>query len=203
VKSPSVLDHLNLANAITSLSICASIAAIFLVIEERVHAALVVGAITLPCDVLDGVVARRFKTTGSFGAQLDSLTDAIAFGVVPAVIGYAAGVRGTLALIPAAYVLSAVWRLALFYEAGLHKDKRGRQSFSGMPTTFAAALLYALAPLSLRLPESGRLPLLILLYLVAAVLMNFPFSFPKTGWHTRAMWVLVPLSLATLLFSSW
>src|SRR4051794_6657888 len=35
-------------------------------------------------DVLDGYVARRSKTASPFGAELDSLCDAISFGVAPA-----------------------------------------------------------------------------------------------------------------------
>ena len=49
----------------------------------------------LVLDVLDGYVARLQPSRQSrLGADLDSLADVISFGVAPAVIGYALGLRG-------------------------------------------------------------------------------------------------------------
>jgi CDP-diacylglycerol--serine O-phosphatidyltransferase len=45
-------------------------------------------------DVLDGKVARWRHESSSLGRELDSLSDVISFGVAPAVIAYAAGMRG-------------------------------------------------------------------------------------------------------------
>ena len=42
--------------------------------------------LAMVADVLDGRVARLTRTTSSFGGQLDSLSDAISFGVAPAFI---------------------------------------------------------------------------------------------------------------------
>jgi len=49
-------------------------------------APLVAGAIVL--DLLDGRIARLTGTASEFGAQLDSLSDAISFGVAPALLGW-------------------------------------------------------------------------------------------------------------------
>ena len=51
---------------------------------------LAVGAVLLAgiFDGLDGTVARLLKSTSKFGAELDSLSDVVAFGVAPAVILY-------------------------------------------------------------------------------------------------------------------
>lgn len=52
----------------------------------------------LPCcvifDALDGWVARKMKRHSPIGADLDSLSDIIAFGVAPAVLGFTLGLRG-------------------------------------------------------------------------------------------------------------
>ena len=45
-------------------------------------------------DVLDGRVARWRHTHSALGRELDSLADIISFGVGPAAIGFAAGLRG-------------------------------------------------------------------------------------------------------------
>src|SRR5207237_8462407 len=44
--------------------------------------------------VLDGRIARRRHTHSALGRELDSLADVISFGVAPAALGFAAGLRG-------------------------------------------------------------------------------------------------------------
>src|SRR5207302_9246852 len=45
-------------------------------------------------DVLDGRIARHRGTHSALGRELDSLADVISFGVAPAALGFAAGLRG-------------------------------------------------------------------------------------------------------------
>lgn len=69
------------------------------------------------CDGLDGRVARYFKASSEFGAQLDSLTDSICFGVTPALILYLWGLQAASAwswLAVLFFILSCVLRLARF-----------------------------------------------------------------------------------------
>jgi CDP-diacylglycerol--serine O-phosphatidyltransferase len=58
------------------------------------------GAALLPValimDILDGRVARWRHEASPFGQELDSLADAVSFGVAPAAMGFAAGMRGGL-----------------------------------------------------------------------------------------------------------
>ena len=66
-------------------------------------------------DVLDGRVARHFRTHSALGRELDSLADVISFGVAPAALAYAAGLRGgwdVMALIY--FVCCGVSRLARY-----------------------------------------------------------------------------------------
>ena len=55
-------------------------------------AALAVAAVVF--DVLDGRVARSRHTHSALGRELDSLADVISFGVAPAALAFAAGLRG-------------------------------------------------------------------------------------------------------------
>src|SRR5260370_37507544 len=73
-------------NLLTLLALCAGMTAIRFAILGKFEAA--VGSIILAAvlDGLDGRIARLLKSTSSFGAQLDSLSDFISFGVAPAIL---------------------------------------------------------------------------------------------------------------------
>src|SRR6476660_7652792 len=70
----------------------------------------------LICDILDGYVARLNRARQShLGADLDSLADVISFGVAPAILGFALGLRGGWDMLVLTYfVVCGVSRLARF-----------------------------------------------------------------------------------------
>jgi CDP-diacylglycerol--serine O-phosphatidyltransferase len=72
--------------------------------------------LALVCDVLDGYVARAQKNRQSLlGADLDSLSDVISFGVAPALLGFTLGLRGGWDMLCLTYfVVCGVSRLARF-----------------------------------------------------------------------------------------
>jgi len=91
-------------------------------------------------DVLDGRIARKTKTADDFGKALDSLSDAVSFGVAPAVlVVYWAGASAPLLLASTFFICSAVLRLAKY---DVQKDKHYR----GLPAPVAALSLLLLAP---------------------------------------------------------
>ena len=66
-------------------------------------------------DVLDGRIARWRQQHSSLGRELDSLADVISFGLAPAALGFAAGLRGSLDWIALTYfVCCGVSRLARY-----------------------------------------------------------------------------------------
>ena len=75
-------------NVVTLLALCAGLTAIRMAFET--HYILAVGAIVFAAilDGIDGRLARFLKGTSRFGAELDSLTDFVNFGVAPALILY-------------------------------------------------------------------------------------------------------------------
>ena len=125
------------------------------------------------CDTFDGKVARtkknRTEKMKKFGIQIDSLSDLIAFGVLPACIGIAllrCGLRTQipfgftrfifeknpmvvqiiLTIIAVLYVLAAMIRLAYFNvmeEEGENKDEKGEKIYMGLPVTSAALIFPA------------------------------------------------------------
>jgi len=79
-------------------------------------AAFVLLPLALLFDVLDGYVARLYRSRQSaLGADLDSLADVISFGVAPAVLGFTLGMRGGWDMLVLTYfVVCGVSRLARF-----------------------------------------------------------------------------------------
>ncbi len=93
------------------------------------------------CDLLDGKLARMLDASTHFGTELDSLSDAISFGIAPGLLVYLSvlsryGAVG--AAIAIAYVLTAVVRLARY---NVDTALIGKVTFQGMPTPIAAGYM--------------------------------------------------------------
>jgi len=161
------------------------------------------------CDTFDGKVARtkkdRTPAMRTYGIQIDSLSDLVAFGVLPPCIGTAMlrlssrltdiprlvkSAEGDrivypvlLAMICLFYVLAAMIRLAYFNvmeEERQHTESGGRKEYLGLPVT-SAALIFP----SVLLFQYATAADLTLLYfgvmLATAVLFITPFRVPKPG----------------------
>ncbi len=120
-------------------------------------------------DALDGYVARLSKASTNFGGQLDSLCDAISFGVAPAFLllrlGPGPGQVGdtrlqqmhqALSLVAALYMVCALLRLARFNVEN-SPDPDSHKRFRGLPSPAAAGCLASLAILVGRPNESTGL----------------------------------------------
>jgi CDP-diacylglycerol--serine O-phosphatidyltransferase len=142
------------------------------------------------CDLFDGAVARATRTGTQLGEQLDSLVDAISFGLAPAMIVYYRVLpqQGWGWLPVFIYVASAVFRLARFNvtQAGASKSY-----FIGLPSPAAGGTLATYYWFSqtrlyqdtriVDLPWQEIMPALMLL-LAAMMSSTVPFpSWPKVG----------------------
>ncbi len=114
-----------------------------------VSACLILAAMLF--DVLDGYAARLSKTASQFGAQLDSLCDAISFGAAPAFVllrlcmDWRERLVGqAVAMIAALYVVCAVLRLARF-NMETTPDPASHKRFKGLPSPAAAGCVVSLA----------------------------------------------------------
>ena len=119
----SMLRSFTPADALTIGNASCGTIAIFLCLEYVVGGdarmlwlALFLLPLALLLDVLDGYVARLNRGRQSrLGADLDSLSDVISFGVAPAVLGYTLGLRGGWDILCLTYfVVCGVSRLARF-----------------------------------------------------------------------------------------
>ena len=98
-------------------------------------------------DLLDGRIARFTRTGSAFGGELDSLVDAISFGVAPAFIlyslFYSEGAWNWV--LPFAYVTAAVVRLARF---NVEQGGEAKRHFHGLPSPTAGMILATYYPFS-------------------------------------------------------
>ena len=134
-------------NAITLLALCAGLTGVRYAVAERWDAAVLAVVVAAILDALDGRVARLLKAQTRFGAELDSLSDVIAFGVAPAVIVYLWALDrlpGNLGwLVALAHTLAAALRLARF-NASLDAADGPRKAagyLTGIPAPAGAGLL--------------------------------------------------------------
>lgn len=99
-------------------------------------------------DVLDGRVARWRREHSALGRELDSLADVISFGIAPATLGFAAGMRGQWDWVALIYfVCCGVSRLARFnVTAESMSDDGGKvKYFEGTPIPTSVILTGVLA----------------------------------------------------------
>ncbi len=133
---------------LTYLSVCSAIAGIGFAFNNHSFIAVICLMFSGLFDMFDGKVARtkkRNKNEINYGIQIDSLSDIIAFGILPLAIGYSIGMNKWYFL-PIAFVygLGALIRLAHFNvnEEEMAQTKKGRStSFIGLPTTSVALII--------------------------------------------------------------
>jgi len=75
-------------NMVTTLAICVGVTSMRYAITENWGKAVICIFIAAILDMLDGRVARMLKGSTKFGAELDSLSDFVSFGVAPAILMY-------------------------------------------------------------------------------------------------------------------
>ncbi len=149
-------------------------------------AARAIGAAIL-FDSLDGFVARATRSNTEFGKQFDSLADMVSFGIAPAFLAYAWGVRAFMQSAPGvarhvyqlgwvvslAFVICCAWRLARFNVHGMAPG--GSRYFVGMPTPAAAGMIAATV---------------------------HAWKTPMEDWHWSVAWLALVTALAALMAST-
>ena len=73
-------------NAVTALALCFGLTGVRFAVAERWEIAIACVIVAGVLDGMDGRIARLLRAQSRFGAELDSLSDVIAFGVAPALI---------------------------------------------------------------------------------------------------------------------
>jgi CDP-diacylglycerol---serine O-phosphatidyltransferase len=163
------------------------------------HAAIAI-LFAIPFDALDGRIARMTNTTSEFGKELDSLADAITFGVAPSLLAYIWGVHflpdtfkptwwpdlrqdlvwvgGFICFV---YLIGGVSRLARFNISPdaqpRNPGRPGRKYFVGMPIPAAAWML--------------------------ASTVHFFGAYPNQAWWVALVWMGLVGACGFLMVSTW
>ena len=132
-------------NVLTLLALCAGMTAIRFAMNGNFEAACYAIIVAGVFDGLDGRMARLLKSTSRFGAELDSLSDFISFGVAPALVLYLwtmAALHSVGWAIVLFFAICCALRLARFNtEIGAEPQPYAAGFFSGVPAPGGAGLL--------------------------------------------------------------
>src|ERR1700679_2436934 len=129
------------------------------------NAAIAIGIAYL-FDAMDGRIARSMGTESAFGREFDSLADVVSFGIAPALMAYAWGVRSLAAvnapdslhltqlgwIMGFIFVACCAWRLARINTQGIAHS--GSRYFASMPRPAVAGIIAATVHLRDALPIS-------------------------------------------------
>lgn len=203
-------------NILTLLALCAGLTSIRFAVHGMWKEAVIATVLAAILDGLDGRVARLLQGTSKFGAELDSLSDFVSFGVAPAMVLYfwtmqgAGGFGWALVLL---FSVCCALRLARFNTMIGEPDlpPYAYNFFTGVPAPAAAGLV--LMPMVFTIQFGGgffdRPPVVAVFLLGVSFLMvsKIPtFSFKKVRIPHR--WVLpillvIGLAAAFLVTEPW
>ena len=191
---PSLFTSINIGAGY--FSITQTIAAISNNAQHHLDLAAIAILFAIPFDALDGRIARMTNTASEFGKELDSLADAITFGMAPSLLAFVWGFHflpDTLnvvmhqhlmqagAFVSFLFLLSGVSRLARFnisHDAQPENPGRpGRKYFVGMPIPAAAGLL--------------------------AATIHLCYGIPVAYWWISVPWLLLVGLCGFLMISTW
>mgnify|MGYP005849886455 FL=1 len=200
----------HIPNILTLCNALCGCVGISLIAEGQILIACFLVFVALFFDYFDGFAARLLSVQSEIGKQLDSLADAITFGVLPAFIAQSLWVKDNssdfFTYFPFLLALFSILRLAKF-----NIDTRQTDSFIGVPTP-ANAMLWASFPLILHyqnseftekvLSNSHFLMFLIVLmsFLLVAELPLFALKFKDFSWKNNKMkFLFILLSLLAII----
>lgn len=196
-----------LPNLLTTGALFGGFYAIVAAMSGRFTAAAIAVFIAMVLDGLDGRVARMTNTQSAFGAEYDSLSDMVSFGLAPALVMYqwalvnlqGLGWFGTKAswLVAFFYAATAALRLARFNTKVGIADKR---YFQGLPSPTAAAVMMGSVWVAQQFHVSGATlmyPALVVTLLTGSLMVSNVayYSFKDIDLRKRVPFIAVLLVL--------
>lgn len=188
-----------LPNLLTTAALFAAFYSVVAAMKGYFDVAAMAIFVAMIADTLDGRVARMTNTQTAFGAQYDSLSDMVAFGVAPALVIYSWSLSrlGKLGwLVAFIYTAATALRLARFNTQAHDQDKR---YFQGLPSPAAAGVVAGTVWAGYAFGMEGFLiaiPVAAVTLAVAALMVSTIryHSFKKIDWKGK-----VPFFVAVIL----
>ncbi len=174
---------------VTMTGTASAITGIILTVNGKTMYAVFCLIFSAICDAFDGVVARRFKSLKDYevyGIELDSLNDAIAFGILPMMI--------TLNICPKSiwlYVICVFFSIAgiirLAYFNMLTTTKKGSsKEFIGLPITASAIIVPLVYFITFLVGKEYREIVFPITLLITGILFISPFKLKKPSSREKA-----------------
>jgi len=197
-------------NIVTMLALCSGVTSIRFAVQDDWVKAVICIFLAAFFDGLDGRVARMLKGSSKFGAELDSLSDFVSFGVAPSILMY----QWTLYDLP-----RFGWFFCLLFSIGMSmrlarfntmldeapQPEYWQHFFVGVPAPAAAALAILPILISFEFPELEFLHSNLfcgLLLAVVSLLMVSRIPTVSTKKMKVPACLLVPMMLVVVLFAS-
>jgi len=133
-----------LPNMLTIAGFVSGLTALRFALDGRWAGVIILIAVAAVFDALDGRTARRFKTSSAFGAALDSLSDLVVFGVVPALCLFVWALQDSGNIAWGAtlfFAVSIALRLARFDSELPNPPEYATNYFTGIPAPAAGFLV--------------------------------------------------------------
>lgn len=188
---PKLLGYYNYTVILTYIGMLIGFVGIVRTFEESIYQAMICLMLAGVCDMFDGTIAstrKRTKREKCFGIQIDSLSDLICFGLLPALITYKVSSHNDIVLVVSAiYALCALIRLAYFNVDEQERQERSsisREVYYGLPVTFSAVFVPLVFVIAHRMHWGLDLILSITLIIMAALFLS-PFSIKKPKFEGK------------------
>lgn len=179
------LGYYNYTVVLTYIGMLIGFIGIVYAIEHNTCAAIICLMAAGFCDMFDGAIAStrvRTEQEKNFGIQIDSLSDLICFGILPAVTVYSMNLHNNLVLgICAFYALCALIRLAYFNVDEQDRQKTSassREIYYGLPVTLSALIFPVVNAISRLLSWKTSVAQTIALFVMAVMFLT-PFRLKK------------------------
>lgn len=196
-------------NLITIGALCCGMTSMRYALLDRWELAATFLLVAAFLDGIDGRVARMLKATSDFGAQMDSLSDVICFGVAPAVVLHLWALQDIKRFgwaIALFYTICCALRLARFNTSLMEERKEEWQKnyFTGVPAPAGAILAILPLILSLQFGEEALIiekSWLVVVYLpfIALLMSSRLPTFSLKGHAVQRAYVL-PVMLGAVAF---
>lgn len=196
---------------LTYVGLVGAVTGIVFASEGNVSAAVVCLLIAGFCDLFDGTVARtkeRTEREKGFGIQIDSLSDIVNFGVLPAMIGHAVGMTAWYqTAVLCVYVLAALIRLGYYNvteeELSRSETPVKRTHYEGLPVTTATILFPMLFLVKSHMADSAFAMLYTVWMLLAAAAFLIKFRVRKLKMRGMLLAAAVGAAVLILLLFMW